>query len=56
MAKKKVKRLNKEFYVTDEYGHSDKLIAMKVNELIAIVNQQQETIAKLEILLGKKSK
>lgn len=54
MAKKKIKRLNKEFYVTDEYGHTDKLLVMKVNELIAIVNQQQETITKLEMLIGKK--
>lgn len=54
MAKKKIKRLRKEFYVTDEHGNSDKVLVMKVNELIAIVNQQQETISKLEMLLGKK--
>lgn len=51
MAKKKIRRLNKEFYVTDEYGHSDAVLVQKVNELIGIVNQQQETIKSFELLL-----
>ena len=51
MAKKKIKRLNKEYYVTDEYGHSDKIVVQKVNELIEIVNHQQEVIRDMELLL-----
>lgn len=51
MAKKKINRLNKEYYVTDEYGHSDKIVVQKVNELIGIVNHQQEVIRDLELLL-----
>lgn len=51
MAKKKIKRLNKEWYVTDEYGHTDKMLVIKVNELIGIVNYQQEVIRELELLL-----
>lgn len=51
MAKKKINRLNKEYYVTDEYGHSDKIIVQKVNELIGIVNHQQEVIRDMELLL-----
>lgn len=31
--KKKIKRLNKEWYVCDEYGHTDKMLVIKVNEL-----------------------
>ena len=51
MAKKKINRLNKEYYVTDEYGHSDKIVVQKVNELIGIINHQQEVIRDLELLL-----
>lgn len=51
MAKKKINRLNKEYYVTDEYGHSDKIVVQKVNEIIGIVNHQQEVIRDLELLL-----
>ena len=51
MAKKKIKRLNKEWYVADEYGHTDKLLVIKVNELIGIINNQQEIIHDLELLL-----
>ncbi len=51
MAKRKVKRLNKEWYVADEYGHTDKLVVIKVNELIGIVNRQQEIINDLELML-----
>lgn len=51
MAKKKIHRLNKEFYVTDEYGHNDSVLVKKVNELIGIVNYQQEVIKSLELLL-----
>lgn len=51
MAKKKIKRLNKEWYVTDEYGHTDKMLVVKINELIGIVNYQQNIIRDLELLL-----
>ena len=51
MAKKKIHRLNKEYYVTDEYGHNDSVLVKKVNELIGIVNSQQETIKSMELLL-----
>ncbi len=51
MAKKKIKRLNKEFYVTDEYGHTDKMLVVKINELIGIINHQQEVIHNFELLM-----
>lgn len=51
MAKRKVKRLNKEWYVADEYGHTDKMLVVKINELIGIVNYQQEVIRDLEMML-----
>lgn len=48
MAKNKIKRLNKEYYVSDEYGHTDKMLVIKINELIGIVNRQQEIINSFE--------
>lgn len=51
MPKRKVKRLNKEWYVADEYGHTDKMLVIKVNELIGIVNHQHEIIHDLETIL-----
>lgn len=54
MSKKKIRRLSKEYYVADEYGHTDKLVVGKVNELIEIINQQQEEIARLKLLLEKR--
>jgi hypothetical protein len=51
VAKRKVKRLNKEWYVADEYGHTDKMLVVKINELIGIVNYQQEVIRDLEMML-----
>ena len=51
MSKKKINRIRKEYCVEDEYGHTDKILVDKVNELIGIVNQQQETIKTFEILL-----
>lgn len=51
MAKKKIKRLSKEWYVTDEYGHTDKMLVIKINELIGIVNYQQNIIRDLELML-----
>lgn len=53
MSKKKIKRLNKEYYVSDEYGRTDKVLVNKVNELIDIVNQLQEENRKLKLLGGK---
>lgn len=54
MSKKKIRRLSKEYYVTDVYGHTDKVIVDKVNELVEKVNQQQEENIKLKLLLGGK--
>ena len=51
MAKRKIKRLNKEYYVIDEYGHTDAVMVQKVNELISVINRQQETIHSLELML-----
>lgn len=54
MAKKKIRRLSKDYYVSDEYGHTDKMVVGKINELIEIVNQQQDEIARLKLLLAEK--
>lgn len=51
MSKKKIKRLNKEFYVTDEYGHTDAVLVRKINELISIINHQQDVINSFELLM-----
>ena len=51
MGKKKIKQLNKEYYVTDEYGHNDKIVVQKINELIGIINHQQEVIHSFELLM-----
>ena len=51
MGKKKIKRLNKEYYVTDEYGHNDRIVVQKINELIGIINHQQEVIHSFELLM-----
>ena len=55
MAKKKIKRLSKEFYVTDEYGHTDAVMVRKINELISIINHQQDVINSFELLMKKGS-
>lgn len=52
MSKKKIRRLSKEYYVTDAYGHTDKVIVDKVNELVEKVNQLQEENIKLKLLMG----
>lgn len=54
MSKKKIKRLNKKFYVSDEYGRTDEVLVNKVNELIEIVNQLREENEKMKLLGGKK--
>ena len=51
MSKRKIHRLNKDWYVTDEYGHTDKILVQKVNELIGVINQQQEVINDFERML-----
>lgn len=51
MPKKKINRLNKPYYVSDEYGHSDKILVQKVNELIGVVNRQQEIINDFERIM-----
>ena len=54
---KKVKRLNKEYYVTDEYGHTDAIMVRKVNELIDIINYQAQVIRDFELMMkgGKRN-
>ena len=49
--KNKIRRLNKEWYVEDEYGHTDAVLVNKVNELIRIVNQQQDIINDFEKMM-----
>lgn len=51
MSKRKIHRLNKDWYVTDEYGHTDKIIVQKVNELIGVINHQQEIINDFERMM-----
>ena len=51
MSKKKIRRLNKEYYVTDEYGHTDKIVVQKINELIDIINYQQRVIQDFERIM-----
>ena len=51
MPKKKINILNKPYYVSDEYGHSDKILVQKVNELIGVVNRQQEIINDFERIM-----
>lgn len=52
--KSKIHRLNKEWYVCDEYGHTDKILVQKVNELIGIINQQQQVINDFERMMRNK--
>lgn len=56
MSKKKVDRLHKPYYVADEWGHTDKVLVQKVNELVDIINHQDEVIRKYESIVrnGKK--
>lgn len=56
MPKKKIRRLNKPWYVEDEYGRDDSVLVNKVNELIGIVNYQQEVIKSMEVLLKESGK
>lgn len=51
MAKKKISRLHKPYYVADEYGHTDEVLVKKVNELIGIINHQQEVINDFERMM-----
>ena len=48
MSKKQISKIKKPYCVANEYGHSDALLVKKVNTLIDIVNEQQETIRKLQ--------
>lgn len=52
--KRSITRLNKEWYVSDEYGHTDKILVQKVNELIGVVNRQQEIINDFERIMKNK--
>ena len=52
LAKKhKIHRLNKPWYVADEYGHTDEILVKKVNELIGIINHQQDIIHQMEMII-----
>lgn len=51
MAKKKINRLNKEYYVSDEYGRTDKTLFQKVNELIEVVNQLRQDNQQMKMIL-----
>lgn len=51
LPKKRVTRLNKPYYVSDEYGHTDKILVQKVNELIGVINRQQEIINDFERMM-----
>lgn len=51
LRKKKIDKLHKEFYVNDSYGHTDKVMVRKVNELVDTVNELKKRI---DILEGKK--
>lgn len=48
MPKKKIQRLNKPYYVFNDWGHTDAILVRKINELIRVVNDQQEIIEKLK--------
>ena len=48
MSKKQISKLRKPYYMTDEYGHTDAMLVKKINTLIDIVNEQQDTIRKLQ--------
>lgn len=48
MSKKKIQRLNKPYYVFNDWGHTDAILVRKINELIRVVNDQQEIIEKLK--------
>lgn len=55
MARKKlVDKLNKPFYVMDEYGNNDAMLVKKVNILIDIVNRQEKIIRDFEIMMKNK--
>ena len=56
MPKKKIKRLNKEYYVADEWGHTDAMVVRKINELIDIINYQQGVIKNFELMMRNSKK
>lgn len=49
--KKEIAKLNKPYYVSDEYGHTDAMLVQKVNALIGVVNYQQKIIRDFEIMM-----
>lgn len=58
MAKQnKIRKLNKPYYVSDDWGHTDEQLVRKINELIDIVNYQQGIIKDFEMALkGKRDR
>lgn len=56
MPKQKIRKLNRPFYVCDEYGHTDASLVGKVNQLIDIIQRQDDRIRSLEQKLKKGSR
>lgn len=54
VAKKKIRKLNKPYYVADDWGHTDARLVEKINELIDIINYQQGIIKDFEMALKGK--
>lgn len=54
MSKQKIRKLNRPYYVCDEYNHTDATLVGKVNQLIDIINKQNDRIWSLEQKLKKK--
>lgn len=48
---KKIGKLHKEYYVSDSYGNTDKIMVRKINELIGTIN---ELTKRIDILEGRK--
>lgn len=48
MPKQKIRKLNRPYYVCDEYGHTDASLVGKINQLIDIIQRQDDRIRYLE--------
>lgn len=46
--KRKTRKLNKKYYVADDYGHTDEMLVGKINELIDILEDYEDRIRALE--------
>ena len=54
MTKQKIRKLNRPYYVCDEYNHTDAVLVGKINQLVDIINRQDERIRSLEQANKKK--